>query len=306
MEFTSDSLRYCFNPFEFCIESDGLADTDRAADAMAEQLGEDYRVAIVKLGKTRTQLSQVHDGAFLTVHLPLEHHPLRRPARLLDADIVIVSGPTQGRLAKVILSPDIDNTIAGAITCLNDAGKKSSLKRAARSVSNWLEQRATKVPVYGLLRYGEHCQGTSLDRAAGLLAGVCERTFVFEPDKTHPDYPAITRHFPDTGLIGAILSAQLEHPGVAWMVMGADCKQLTSRCMTYMLEHRNPFRYVTAYRNGPDESSVDLCGIWEPKSHRRLLEGMGCGVSSLRQMLAGSPHSSIILPRDLDDAGMPQ
>jgi molybdopterin-guanine dinucleotide biosynthesis protein A len=298
MEFTSASLRYCFNPFEFCIESDGLADTARAADAMAEQLEEDYRVAIVKLGKSRAQLSQDHAGAFLTVHLPEDHHPLRRPLRLLDADVVIVSGPTGGKMPKVLLSPDIDNTIAGAITCLNDVAKKSSLKRAARSVSNWLEQSATRVPVYGLLIQGASRGGPgTAAQAAALLAQVCDRTFVFEEGAAVDNYPAIPRHFPDGGLIGALLSAQLEHPGAAWMVLGEECDELSARCMSFMLEHRNPFRYVTAFRSELQEKEQSLCGIWEPKSHRRLLEGLGCGIRCPEQLLAGSPHSLLKIPR---------
>ncbi len=88
--------------------------------------------------------------------------------RLLDADVVIVSGPSGGNLAKVLLSADIDNTIAGAITCLHDLKKTASLKRAARNVSNWLEQRASKVPVYGLLLGGKRDQGDAVAKAATL------------------------------------------------------------------------------------------------------------------------------------------
>lgn len=296
MEFTSASLRYCFNPFEFCIESDGHADTDRAADAIAEQLAEDYRVAIVRLHDNRPQLSQRHDEPFLTVHMPRDHHRLRRPQRLLDADVVIVSGPTGGKLAKVLLSADIDNTISGAITCLHDLKKTASLKRAARNVSNWLEQSASKVPVYGLLLNWERGQGEAAARAATLLGSVCAKTYVYAPGESNPDYPSIDKRFPDNGLMGAILSAQLEHPHVAWMVMNASNPRVQAECMQFMLEHRNPFRYVTAFKGDPSDATGDLCGIWEPKSHRRLLEGLGCGVSCPEELLEGSPHSLLKVP----------
>ncbi|MCJ7556574.1 MAG: hypothetical protein MUP90_06630 [Gammaproteobacteria bacterium] len=302
MDHISATLRYCFNPFEFCIESDDHADTDRAADVMAEQLADDYRVAIVRLHDKQTQLSQHHDEPFLTVHMPLDHHRLRRPLRLLDADVVIVSGPSGGKLARVLLSADIDNTMAGAITCLHDLKKTASLKRATRNVSNWLEQRASKVPVYGLLMDEKQGHSDAAGRAAALLSGVCSRTFVYAPGKPNPDYPSIGRRFPDNGLMGAILSAQLEYPEVAWMVMNAGHTEVQAGCMQFMLEHRNPFRYVTAFRGAladdiGSNDTGDLCGIWEPKSHRRLLEGMGCGVSCPEELLEGSPHSLLKVPQ---------
>lgn len=303
MDFTSATLRYCFNPFEFCIESDTHADTDRAADAIAEQLAEDYRVAIVRLHDKLTQLSQRYDEPFHTVDMPRDHHRLRRPLRLLDADVVIVSGPSGGNLARVLLSADIDNTIAGAITCLHDLKKTASLKRAARNVSNWLEQRASKVPVYGLLLGGKRDQGDAVAKAASLLGGVCASTFVYAPGKPNADYPSIAKRFPDNGIMGAILSAQLEHPQVAWMVMNASNLALQEECMQFMLEHRNPFRYVTAFKGDSSEDTGGLCGIWEPKSHRRLLEGLGCGVSCPEELLEGSPHSLLKVPRPPNKTG---
>lgn len=297
MDFTSATLGYCFNPFEFCIEGERGADTTKAAQIMAEQLADDYRVAIVHLGETQGQMRQYHDSEFLTVHLPLDHHPLRRPMRLLDADVVIVSGGKPGRLPRVLLSPDSDNTISGAITCLNDLNKAASLKRAARSVSHWLEQRATQVPVYGLLVDSDPAQVKALYRAAGLLGSVCEKTFMYSPGGGHPELPGITERVSAHGITGAILSAQMEHPGVAWMVMSSRHAEIQPQRMQYMREHRNPFRYVTAFNceSAPGEQS--MCGIWEPKSMRRLLEALGCGVSDTAELLAGTPHSALKIPK---------
>lgn len=297
MDFTSATLGYCFNPFEFCIEGERGADTTKAADIMAEQLADDYRVAIVHLGATRSQMRQQQDSPFLTVHLPADHHPLRRPMRLLDADVVIVSGVTGGKLPRVLLSPDSDNTISGAITCLHDPGKAASLKRAARSVSHWLEQRATQVPVYGLLVESESDKITAVYRAAGLLGSVCEKTFMYSSTGGHPDLPGIKERFSDHGLTGAILSAQMEHPGVAWMVMTTRQAGILPERMQYMREHRNPFRYVTAFNCERQPGEESMCGIWEPKSKRRLLEGLGCGVSNTEELLAGTPHSALNLPK---------
>lgn len=296
MDFTSASLGYCFNPFEFCIEDERGADTTKAAETMAEQLADDYRVAIVHLGESRSQMRQHQDSPFLTVHLPLDHHPLRRPMRLLDADVVIVSGPNAGRLPRVLLSPDSDNTISGAITCLNDLNKAASLKRAARSVSHWLEQRATQVPVYGLLVETESAQVKAVYRTAGLLGSVCEKTFMYAPGGGHPDLPEIKDRFSGHGIAGAILSAQMAHPHVAWMVMSSRQVGLLPERMQYMREHRNPFRYVTAFNCKKQPGEESICGIWEPKSKRRLLEGLGYGVSSTDELLAGTPHSALKLP----------
>lgn len=298
MDFTSASLGYCFNPFEFCIEGERGADTTKAAEIMAEQLADDYRVAIVHLGETRSQMSQHHDSPFLTIHLPLDHHPLRRPMRLLDADVVIVSGPGTGKLPRVLLSSDSDNTISGAITCLHDLNKAASLKRAARNVSHWLEQRATQVPVYGLLVETDPGQAKAIYRTAGLLGSVCEKTFLYSPGSGHPDLPGIEERFTGHGMTGVILSAQLEHPNVAWMVMTSRQANLQPERMQFMREHRNPFRYVTAFNCEKQMGEESMCGIWEPKSKRRLLEGLGCGVNSTDELLAGTPHSSLKLPEE--------
>lgn len=310
MEFTSPALGYCFNPFEFCVEADKFEQAELAVSALAEILAEDYRVAIVQLRENLASKIQRHDFPVLTVEMLLDHHPLRRPMRLLDADLVIVCSPAPTPLPRVSVSADMDQTIAGVIACINDPGKTATLRRSAKRISQWLEKTAAGVPVYGLVvneQVKVQAAAGEGDKAAHsayeLLSGFCERVFVAGPSAVSSEQagtlPSLADRFPGSGALGAILTAQQSHPGVAWMVLSSKYSELDRQALEYLRDHRNPFRYATAFKAGPQTRGDPLCGIWEPKSQRRLLEAMGCGVDCAAQLLEGSPSTLLQLPGDL-------
>jgi molybdopterin-guanine dinucleotide biosynthesis protein A len=307
MEYTSPALGYCFNPFEFCVEGDKFEQAELAVSTLSEMLAEDYRVAVVQLRQNLPSNFQRHDFPVLTVEMPLDHHPLRRPMRLLDADLVIVCSPAPTPLPRVSVSADMDQTIAGVIACINDPGKTATLRRSAKRISHWLEKTAAGVPVYGLVVDEQAESGksagaasTAVETAAALLSGCCEKVFLADPasatGREAGSVPSLPDLFPGTGVLGAILTAQKHHPRVAWMVLSSRYCGLDKQALEYLRDHRNPFRYATAFKVGPQMRAEPLCGIWEPKSHRRLLEAMGCGVDCVVQLLEGSPSTLLQLP----------
>jgi len=306
MDFTSPALGYCFNPFEFCVEGDKFEQAELAVGALAEMLAEDYRVAIVQLRENLSGKIQRHGFPVLTVEMPLDHHPLRRPMRLLDADLVIVCSPAPTPLPRVSVSADMDQTIAGVIACINDPGKTATLRRSAKRVSQWLENSAARVPVYGLVVNDGVQEGSSAAEAAqaafGMLSESCDKVFLSDPRAAEqlPGLPALTERFPGTGALAAILAAQRCYPGVAWMVLSTRHCNIEKQALDYLREHRNPFRYATAFKVGQHLRGDPLCGIWEPKSHRRLLEAMGCGVECAAQLLEDSPSTLLVLPQERD------
>jgi len=286
MDYTSPSLGYCFNPFEFCVEGDKLAEAELAAHALAEMLAEDYRVALVRLREELSGEVQRHGFPVLTVEMALDHHPLRRPMRLLDADLVIACSPVPTPMARVSVSADMDQTVAGVIACINDPVKSATLRRGAKRVSQWLEKQAARTPLYGLVLADEQGGPDAAGEAAALLEAVCDRVLLPEPVAAGGKAGGTTY---GPGDLGAILSAQARHPGVAWLTLSTAHGKLDRAAITYLREHRNPFRYATVFATGPEQDPDPLCAIWEPKSHRRLLEALGCGVNSAAALLGGSP-----------------
>lgn len=66
------------------------------------------------------------------------------------------------------------------------------------------------------------------------------------------------------GPFNGILSAHLEHPEVAWLVVACDMPLLNKQALRDLIFARSPEKDATAYTLSHQNVPEPLCAIWEP------------------------------------------
>ncbi len=117
-------------------------------------------------------------------------------------------------------------------------------------------------------------------------------------DSPTPERPEVVDRFVGLGPAGAIASAFLAHPDVAWLVLACDLPLMDEATLLKLIEARRTDRYATAVR-GPGQSWPEpLVAIYEPRAYPRLLQFLGLGYSCPRKLLINSDTEVL----DLEDA----
>ena len=110
--------------------------------------------------------------------------------------------------------------------------------------------------------------------------------------------PVITDRFLGLGPAGAIASAFLAQPDVAWLVLACDLPLLDRTTLDRLIEARDPVRTATALQGPGREWPEPLVAIYEPRAYPRLLQFLGLGYSCPRKLLINSPVKVV----ELEDA----
>jgi molybdopterin-guanine dinucleotide biosynthesis protein A len=82
-----------------------------------------------------------------------------------------------------------------------------------------------------------------------------------------------------------ILSAFAQKPDSAWLVVACDMPFVTAETIEYLLEHRNPAKYATAFENPELSFPEPLLTIYEPKIYKNLQEALQQGKKSPMKVL---------------------
>ena len=263
---------------------------------------------------------------------------------LLDADLVIAEGwknapidkilvlDSNGEALKAIQSGDFDRVIActgeAAESPLEAPGEipyfqRDDINGISTFVRNYLISKTISRPLYGLLlaggksvRMGEdktqldYHGRSQLDWAYEKLAAVTDDCFVSsrsDQDITET-YKRIDDRFIGFGPMGGILSAMSEHCDASWLVLACDLPFLEDETLKYLIEHRNPHKYATAYKSSHDQFPEPLCAIYEPKVKHQLLHFLGLGYHCPRKVLINSDIAELEQknPRWLDNVNHPE
>ena len=181
-------------------------------------------------------------------------------------------------------------------------------------------------PVYGLVLAGgrssrmqrdkaalQYHGRTQLEWAVDLLRPHVERVFVsVRPDQrddpVRAKYPQIVDRYDNLGPIAGIVSAQAEHPQVAWLVLACDLPFLDDETLKHLLRERRTDCQATAYRSSHDGLPEPLCAIYEPHSREALADYVASGRQCPRKfLLKGQTHLLEPLhPRALDNINTPE
>lgn len=145
-----------------------------------------------------------------------------------------------------------------------------------------------------------------------LLGNFCKRVFIScrqdQLDELSTPFNTIGDTSTNSGPLGAILSAFQFNPKTAWLVVACDLPLLSEATLRFLLEHRNPAKAATAFKNIKKGFPEPLITIWEPScyalSHHFLNKGYHCP----RKVLA---HSEVELldaphPQELKNVNTPR
>ncbi|HKQ16859.1 MAG TPA: NTP transferase domain-containing protein [Steroidobacteraceae bacterium] len=140
-----------------------------------------------------------------------------------------------------------------------------------------------------------------LQWAFELVSKVCAASFVsVRPDQrddaARAGHPQIVDRQPGIGPIAGISAALLEHPKAAWLVLACDLPFLTERTLQYLVSHRDPQKFATAYRSAHDGLPEPLCAIWEPAAREPVLAYIASGKQCPRKFLINSNVTLLDLP----------
>lgn len=174
--------------------------------------------------------------------------------------------------------------------------------------------RNSTPPIYGLVLAGGKSRRMGEDKgridyhgmpqreyAFQLLHALCEKTFLScRPDQSaDPDLfgmPMVFDSFLGLGPFGALLSAFKENPNVAWLVVACDLPLLDKTTLQFLINHRQPSKYATAFNSPSNEFPEPLITIWEPRSYSSLLSFLGQGYSCPRKVLINTDIARIDAP----------
>ena len=234
-------------------------------------------------------------------------------------------------VAMVILDDAIEAVPNFLIAHINNTDvpvyKASEVDKIAQFIEGWLRDRMPKL--YGLVLAGGKSTRMSKDKAMldyhgkpqqehayELLSGVCEQVFVSSRDEEQSDevlHESITDKFIGLGPYGGILSAFMEEPNVAWLVIAVDLPFLDQATIDSLVENRNPSKLATCFIDPKNEFPEPLISIWEPKAYPRMLDFLSKGYSCPRKVLINSDVeiltdrneqalTNVNTPEELDEA----
>ena len=117
------------------------------------------------------------------------------------------------------------------------------------------------------------------------------------PDQAHDiSHPTIEDQLTGMGPFGAIVSAFLQDPNHAWLVVACDLPYLNKQVIDYLIENRNPSADATCFQNEATGFPDPLITIFEPKIYPRFYDFLALGYTCPRKVLINS-NSNVIEPK---------
>ncbi|HUV14674.1 MAG TPA: bifunctional molybdenum cofactor guanylyltransferase MobA/molybdopterin-guanine dinucleotide biosynthesis adaptor protein MobB [Acidobacteriota bacterium] len=184
-------------------------------------------------------------------------------------------------------------------------------------VEELIKVETEKVPLCGLVLAGGYSTRMKKDKALltyhgstqveatfDLVSDLCDRTFVscrkgqLETGRVSR-LPQIHDRLIDFGPVGGLLSAMVEYPKSAWLVVACDLPYLDKDTVAALVSNRRPLKFATVYDSALDGLPEPLCAIYEPGMRQKMFESLGWGHESLRKVLLNSNVKRLKPARDL-------
>lgn len=172
-----------------------------------------------------------------------------------------------------------------------------------------------RVEIYGLVLSGGKSTRMGLDKSTihyhgipqrdylyDLLEEVCDRTFIsIRPDQVG-DVPEKMDFILDKDLYrgpyNGLLSAHLDYPEVAWLVLACDLPLMDLPALSQLLQERNPHSMATAFATRESGLPEPLCALWEPKGLQESITYLQNGTATCpRKFLINAPVT-LVFPKD--------
>lgn len=131
---------------------------------------------------------------------------------------------------------------------------------------------------------------TLLARAVDLVSEVCAETWVSVRELTREGerarYAQIADQHGGLGPADGIVSAQLEYPDAAWLVVACDLPRLGKATLDSLVAGRDRSCQATAF-TGYQDLPEPLCAIYEPAAAASMAAYLADDVRCPRKMLLG-------------------
>jgi molybdopterin-guanine dinucleotide biosynthesis protein A len=101
-------------------------------------------------------------------------------------------------------------------------------------------------------------------------------------------YPIVKDKFIKLGPFGAISSAFMQNPNVAYLVLACDLPFVTKESLSHLIDSRSSSNFATSYKLKSQTFPEPLLSIYEPKIYQRMLRLLSLGYACPRKVLINS------------------
>ncbi|CAM3339738.1 NTP transferase domain-containing protein [Zobellia roscoffensis] len=119
------------------------------------------------------------------------------------------------------------------------------------------------------------------DYLYNLLGRVCEKTFMsIRPEQQgefSDDMETVVDENTYKGPYNGLLSAHLQHPDAAWLVLACDLPLMDLLALQELIAARDPNKIATSFAQKEDPLPEPLCAIWEPKAFEESISYLASG-----------------------------
>lgn len=279
-------------------------------------------------GASRISISDSHHTAYIHRELPTQREI---QSAFNDCDFVFLEGLKKTRIGKLVLIDEkkkiLDSVSRGDIdNIIGFIGQEKAKEKLTvnapyfnrndvSGITDFIRQHllalAARVPLYGLVLTGGDSRRMNKDKALlsyhgrpqaeviyGLLSEVCNQVYISSKKdqwkgKNLSKLPDIQDVFLGFGPLSGILSAMHTHPKAAWVIVACDLPYVTQGTIEMLVKNRNPFKMATCFKSALNHLPEPLCSVYEPKIRIRLLENLGIGNLSSRDILINSPVKTL-------------
>ncbi|MEK6624769.1 MAG: molybdopterin-guanine dinucleotide biosynthesis protein MobB, partial [Bdellovibrionota bacterium] len=183
--------------------------------------------------------------------------------------------------------------------------ERDDLEGIAKYVLNFVLNKASQAPLYGLVLAGGKSSRMGQDKGAlqyhgqsqgqylyKLLAQYCTKTFVScrndQESSSHlRELPQIHDRVIDMGPAGGILSAMLTYPEARWLVMACDLPLVDDHHIQHLILNSHPLSLVSGHVD-LEGLPEPLSAIYRPEFKHKLFHFFGLGIQCPRKMLLNS------------------
>ena len=119
-----------------------------------------------------------------------------------------------------------------------------------------------------------------------LLIPYCSEVYVSLNQNQSTDLPHIfDLHLSAKSPIVGIISALKKNSQTAWLVVACDMPFVNEEAIEYLIKHRNPEKFATAFLNPEENFPEPLLTIYEPKIFEKLQQAISEGKKSPMNVL---------------------
>lgn len=135
-----------------------------------------------------------------------------------------------------------------------------------------------------------------------LLEGLCDKTYISIRLDQKAGLPENMNYILDKdvyrGPYNGLLSAHMEYPEVAWLVLACDLPLMDTPALSQLLHERNPKSMATAFATRESGLPEPLCALWEPKGLQESIAYLENGTATCPRKFLINTDVTLVFPEN--------